>query len=282
MELVAILRVLWRFRLLVALCALVAAVAGFAMAYTLDIPPTSRQYDVGLGSATALVDTPSSQVVDLGPDTGADIATLAVRSTLLASLITSSPLKDEIASRAGVPRDKLIAIPPSGGTVDASGSATVSGASVRESDPDANVLRAKVPTLESGEIPIIAVETRSPSADTAAKLADASIAVLKEHLKSVAGIDRVPDARRLVVTQLGPARSSVASRGPKRITAVLVALFVFGLGCAVILGVNALVDGWRRADVMELFLDDDEFEPADELDEPIAEPVARRSGVVGA
>jgi uncharacterized protein involved in exopolysaccharide biosynthesis len=181
MELVAILRALWRFRLLVALSAIAAAITGCAMTYQLGFPPTSRQYEIGLGSATALVDTPSSQVVDLGGDTGADIATLAARSTLLASLITSSPLKDEIASRAGVARDKLIAIPPSGGAVGATGTGTVSGASVRETDREANILRAKVPTLESGDIPIIAVETQSPDAAVAAKLADASFAVLKEH-----------------------------------------------------------------------------------------------------
>jgi hypothetical protein len=314
MELVAILRALWRFRLLVALSAIAAAITGCAMTYQLGFPPTSRQYEIGLGSATALVDTPSSQVVDLGGDTGADIATLAARSTLLASLITSSPLKDEIASRAGVARDKLIAIPPSGGAVGATGTGTVSGASVRETDREANILRAKVPTLESGDIPIIAVETQSPDAAVAAKLADASFAVLKEHLRSVAGVDRVPDARRLVVTQLGPARSAVAGRGPKPATALLAAMFVFGLGCVSILGVNALIDGWRRAAVMELFTDDDEFElfsdeeefepdeplgaePSVEsvgpiepprelperrpLDEAVEEPVARHSGAVG-
>ena len=126
MELVAMLRVLWRHRLLVVVAALIAVLVGLAVAYRIGFPAKleSRRYDVGLGTVTALVDTPSSQIVDLGGKTGADIGTLSARASLLANLMTSSPIKDEIASRAGVAPDKLIALspaaalpgaPPSGG-----------------------------------------------------------------------------------------------------------------------------------------------------------------------
>ncbi|HSS58860.1 MAG TPA: hypothetical protein VLK59_12685, partial [Solirubrobacteraceae bacterium] len=197
MELVGMLRVLWRHRLLVVVAALIAVLVGLGVAYRIGFPAKleSRRYDVGLGTVTALVDTPSSQIVDLGGKTGADIGTLAARAQLLASLMTSSPIKDEIASRAGVAPDKLIALSAAGALP---GAPPSGGASISQSSPKANILTARIPNLESGDVPIIAVTTQAPSAATATRLANESIAVLKEHLQTVAGLDKVPDARRVV------------------------------------------------------------------------------------
>lgn len=262
MEFVAMLRVLWRYRLLVGVAALLALLAGLSVAYRIGFPPKleSRQYNVGIGSVTALVDTPSSQIVDLGPDTGADIGTLSARASLLASLMTSSPIKDEIASRAGVAPDQLIAVSPGAGPPGAAASGD-SGGSVSAKNPKANILTAKVPSLESGEIPIIAVTTQAPDAAGAARLANESIAVLKAHLQTVAGLDQVPDARRVVVRQLGQAKSTTESRGPARTMALLAALLVFCVGCATILGVLALVRGWRRAAEMDPEAEEESYAP---------------------
>jgi hypothetical protein len=261
MEVVAMLRVLWRYRLLVVVAALLAALVGLSVAYRIGLPPKleSRQYHVGVGSVTALVDTPSSQIVDLGPDTGADITTLAARASLLANLMTSSPIKDEIASRAGVAPDELIAVSPAAAAPGAGAAPSVSGASVSAKNPKANILTAKIPNLESGEIPIIAVSTQAPDAAAAARLANESIAVLKAHLQTVAGIDKVPDARRVVVRQLGQARSATVSRGPAPLMAMAAAFFVFVFGCVTILGVFALVNGWRRAAELEPAVDDESY-----------------------
>jgi hypothetical protein len=285
MELVTILRQLWRFRLLVAGAALLATLVALSMTYRIGFPPKleSRQYEVGLGSVTALVDTPSSQVVDLGGKTGANIATLSARASLLASLMTSSPIKDEIARRAGVSVDKLIAAPPSSPAAGAGAPSAVSGASVSAADPKANVLRASIPNLESGDIPIIAVDTQAPDAATAARLANASIVVLQAHLETVAGNDRVPLARRVVVRQLGQARSTTVSRGPGKILAIAAALMVFLLACASIVGVSALIRGWRSAAVMERFGDDEMHGPDDAFEPELFEDgVTRLTRPVGA
>jgi hypothetical protein len=258
MELVGILRELWRHRLLVLVAAVVAALVGYATAFK---PPTleSRQYEVGLGSTTALVDTPSSQVVDLGGETGADIRSLSARATLLASLMTSSPIKDEVAAKAGVDPEKLIAVPPSGEAV---GGGSDGAAAKVLSDPDAIILKARVPTLESGEIPIVAVDTQAPDAETAEKLANESVTALKNYLQSVAGNDHVPDARRVVVTQLGPARASTQVRGSTPVIGVVAFFVVFLLGCGVIVGVQAFISGWQQAAVEDAFGDDESFTDA--------------------
>ena len=216
-----------------------------------------------MASVTALVDTPSSQVVDLGGKTGADIGTLSGRASLLANLMTSSPIKDEIASRSGVAPDQLIAVSPA--AAPGAQTAGASGPPVKTADPKAVILTTKIPNLESGEIPIIAVTTQAPTADQAARLANASIAVLQVHLQTVAGIDRVPDARRVVVRQLGHARSATVSRGPSRLMALGAAILVFAFGCVAILGIFALVSGWRRAAELEPG-DDEHYAYGDETE----------------
>jgi hypothetical protein len=66
------------------------------------------------------------------------------------------------------------------------------------------------------------------------------------------------------------------TRGPKPSLAIVAALFVFGLGCIAIVGIGALVSGWREAAVMELFDEEDlaDFD-FDEGDGTLAELPAR-------
>lgn len=243
MGFVTALRELLRFRLFVAVWAVASIAVGVLMTYHVSLSGKfeSRRYQVGIASARALVDTPSSQVVDLGSKTGADIGTLASRANLLSSLMTSSPLKDEIARRAGVPNDMLV----TGSAAAAPGGGGVSGTVISADDPRANILKTSVPTLESGEIPIIAVETQAPDPAVAARLADQAILVLQRHLDDVAGTEAVPAGRRVIVRELGQARSALVDRGPSPIVAVIAVLFVFGLGCVVILAVSGLVGMWR-------------------------------------
>jgi hypothetical protein len=253
MDAVTILRELSRARLLVGVAAAFALLIGVLMTYRISFPPDvqSRQYQVGIASARALVDTPSSQVVDLGR-TGADIATLSSRANLLASLMTSSPIKDEIGKRAGVPDGLLVTPPPRiVGPGAANPPADVSGAVISASDRRAYVLRATVPTLEAGEIPIIAIDARAPDAKAAGRLADAAITVLQGHLESVAGTEGVPERRRITVRELGAARFRSETRGPSRILAGFATIFVFLVGCALVVTVTRLARSWRSSEPVE-------------------------------
>jgi hypothetical protein len=261
MELVTSLRTLWRFRLALIVLALLAVAVGLAMAYRFEAPATlkSRQYQVAIASAQALVDTPSSQIADLGGGVdapAADIATLSARASLLANLMTNSPMKEEIASRAGVSPEELVAVPPPSaepGVAPATGGSP--GTTVSLTDPRANILKATIPELQSGQIPIISVQTQAPDAAAAVRLANEAIAVLQSHLSTVANNDKVPSQRRVIVRQLGGAQASVESRGPSKKLAVIAAFFVFALGCGSILAVVALVGGWRQASELERSLE---------------------------
>jgi hypothetical protein len=283
MDTVTILRDLWRRRLLVVGVYLLALLAGTAVIYNIScLPPKleSRKYDVGVAVARILVDTPSSQVVEVAPK-GSD--TLGVRANLLASLMVDGVVKSAIAHRAGLQPHQLV------GVTDA---ATVPSPVTTATGPRSSVLTTKVLTNTGGDqLPIIEIDAQAPDRAGAARLAAAAIAGLRDYLDSKAALQQVPDADRLQVTSLGAPQATTEVRGPANILAIVAVIFVFGLGCASILGFLALSRGWRAASAREQLADDqllvdDEVPPDDDEDllfdqeeEPDAPaPVSRRAG----
>ncbi len=284
MQIITIMRELVRLRVLTGIAALCAVLAGLLITFRYE-PPTkfqSRQYDVGVASATALVDTPSSQVVDLGGETGKDVGSLTARATLLASLMTSAPLKDEIAKAAGVnPRLLVTPGPEASGPGASSAAAPVSDSSVKLGDRRAYVLKASVPVLQDSQIPVIAISTQAPDATAAARLANQSVAVLKRHLDTVAGSESVPIDRRLVIKQLGPAAAATERKGPGMVLGIIGMILVFGLGIATILGGSWFVRTWRETGSRGAQHAErkDESTPVDRPVNGIAPPTAAHNGV---
>jgi hypothetical protein len=125
---------------------------------------------------------------------------------------------------------------------------------------------AYVLTLRAGEtLPIISIEAQAPSAEEAARLANGATTGLREYLKSIAAAQNIPDARRFVVTSLGPAQAADVVRGPRRLFALIASVFVFGFTCAAIILVSGLARGWREAAAVER----GQIDPsADEQDRP--------------
>jgi len=255
MEFVGALRVLWRYRVLVALSVIPAVAVVLVLAH--------GRYTVGNGAASALVDTYRSQTVDLGAQTGSDIQTLVARAALLSSVMTSSPIKDEIALSAGIRPDRLISVstaapgPPGAGAT---------GGQVSAPSPKATTIRATVPELQSGAIPIIVVKTQAPTAAQAQRIADASFTALIAGIDTIAGNNSVAKPDRLVVRRLGAATATTVQKGPSIIAAAAAGVALFGLLCLLILGAYALVHGWRRAAALERGALEAQAEDADGLD----------------
>jgi hypothetical protein len=244
---VFILRELWRRRVLVAVVGAFAIAVGGLTAYRAGLPPTSRQYEVGIASARALVDTPRSQVVDLGLKEEANVGALPARTVLLANLLTTSPLKDQIARHAGVRLDRLIvhAETPAGGIPVTAPRAT--GSKLSPEDPRVNLITLQTDITQ----PILTVDTQAPDEATAAKLADGALEVLQKHLESLVADEDVPESRRLVLERLGSASAATEQRGPSRLLAIVVAIMIFSFGCAAIVIGGAVARGWRTAAALE-------------------------------
>jgi hypothetical protein len=239
MDTVTILRDLWRMRPIVAAVTLIALLAGTFVVFKITYPlkVDNRRYEVGVATARILVDTPSSQVVEVAPK-GSD--SLGVRANLLASLMVDGVVKAAIAQRAGLPAKKLVGL-----TEAAAEPTSVTPAQPRPRD---FVLRTRVLTNTSGDqLPIIEIEAQAPTRTSAARLGAAAVAGLRDYLDSTAALQQVTDADRLRVTGLGAPEARTVVRGPSNVIAILVVIVVFGLGCAGILGVLALTRGWRAA-----------------------------------
>lgn len=239
---VTILRSLWRLRAMVAVVFVVAVIAGACIGFRLSLFPPgvhSRQYEVGVASARVLVDTPTSDLIDVAPK-GSD--TLAGRATLLANLMVDGVVENAIAKRAGLRPDELIGV---------AGSA--------ENDPTApkpgprdHMLTTSVALDGSGDqLPIIMIDTQAPDVKGAERLANASVAGLKAYLDSQALVQSVPQGRRLRVTGLGAAQAGVGKRGPSHMLALIVMVFIFAIGCGVVLIVQALLRDWQTASYEE-------------------------------
>jgi hypothetical protein len=252
---VMILRNLWRLRAAVVVVFIVAVLVGTLVGFRISLlPPSvqSRQYHVGVASARVLVDTPTSDLIDVAPK-GSD--TLAGRATLLANLMVDGVVEDEIAKRAGLHPDELIGVAGDAG----------SDPTAPKPGPRDHVLTTGVALDTSGDqLPIITIDTQAPDVAGAERLANAAIAGLNTYLDGQAAKQSVPEGRRLRVTGLGAAQAGLGNRGPSRTMTVVLVLLLFGLGCALLLAATALLHGLHAASVDELL---DPYAQESELDE---------------
>lgn len=205
------------------------------LAFKPSFPPQRKSYSVGTATASVLVDTPKSQVIEVAPK-GSD--TLGSRANVLANLMIDGEIKASIAQQMGLPLRRLIATTQSGGITDPPPPLT----------RDSYAMSTSVAmTSELVELPIIRVQTQAPNVGQAIKLANAAVAGLSQYLDSKAFVETVPNAHRLRVRALGTAQGETSVKGPQLPMAVMSGLLVFLLGCGAILAFTALASGWRAA-----------------------------------
>jgi len=275
MAAIGVLRDLLRHRRVVIIGVLIALTAMVLMVYSVapGLPPSfeSRQYEVGIASGAVQIDSQSSQAVDLGTaEVKVDVASLSARAKLLANLLVTRPLRDEIAIEAGVHPDRLIT-ELSSTTEPGAPPPEATEVTVRADDPDANIISLQT----SDTVPIITVNAQAPTEGTAARLAASTIATLREYLESVAAANELPDIRKLVMRPLGEPTSAVAPRGPSKRQAVMVFLFLLGLWCGGVLILARVAKAWRQAAAYESPVDDDLFSDGDLAPHPEGESAGR-------
>jgi capsular polysaccharide biosynthesis protein len=248
MDIVTILHRLFSHRRLLLIVALLAVLAGTAVMYKISFPPKleSRRYDVGIATDQILIDTPQSQLEAVSPR---GTETISEQTLLLASLMVDGAIKSEIAQNAGLRPSQITGVNNAVTEPTASGPAPVKP----PSGPRAYVLTTQVLTDNSGsDLPIIELTAQAPSSNSAARLATAAITSVRNYLGSIASEHSIPNSDRLNVGDLGVSQTTQV-RGPSVAIAILVAILVFGLGCALILLVPALVRAWRAARELEKY-----------------------------
>jgi hypothetical protein len=228
----------------------VAFVAAVLMLYRLSalLPPKleSRRYEAGVATSRVLVDSPHSQVVDLGDKSGdtqgsaTDLAGLSFRAHLMANLMATSPLKERIAASAQIAPDRLTVTGPTGDGPDPA--SLPSPPRVHSDDPEATILDLSVDEA----LPIITMSVRAPDAATAKSVASATARQLREYVASLSAARAVPPEDELVVSQLGAATSETVLKGPRRSLAIAVFVVLASLWIALVLVSRRVARLWKE------------------------------------
>jgi hypothetical protein len=206
------------------------------------IPPqlTGRQYDIGLASTKVFVDSPMSQISNVGAETAEigsanDIRGLMTRAQLLASLMSTGPLKERISTQAGVLPKQLTVVAPTG-----------FGTAGNESAGSTADRRMSVLDLSVDEkLPVIIMNARATDAATAKRVAGAAVDALRHHVDTAAQAAGVPASRRLVVSPITPLASETVVVGPRKLYGVAVFCVMLALWGVAIVMIPRLAEYWR-------------------------------------
>jgi O-antigen ligase len=205
--------------IVVAISAVVALIYG-ALAYA-SVKPAA------VASTHVFVDTapPSVAHRPVFP-----IAALIDRAELLGRIVTSPPLVQQIAHRAGVPAAQLAAEART--TASVPSAFKEPGSEERASEILISDLPYRLEVEARQTTPVLDIYTRAPSAAEAVRLANAAVASLQRRLTTLGDDQRVAASDRVVLRQLGPARGGVVNSGMRAAIGLITFVVVFVLAFA--------------------------------------------------
>lgn len=244
MDIVIILRRLWRLKLFVGLAGLVAVGIGLAVTYQVSLLPPGIKQDrlrYGAASTQILIDTPRSA---LG-DTQSDFSPLNARASVFSELVVSLPVRKAIAHASGVPAQSIYVASNPG-----SASQTRS-----QNEPD-GTQRANQLLYEGigysltfdpqPDLPVISISTKAPSAEAAIKLANGAAKGFTRYMAGLSDDEGVPMPNRVEIRQLGTATGGTVNQGASKATVIAVALGAFAVELVLLLLISGVVRDWRR------------------------------------
>jgi hypothetical protein len=246
MQLGAHLLELWRLRVGLIVCVLVALLAA---AWSVDriglFPPSlkPRKLETAAASTRVLVDAPKSTVLDLSMDTY-NFESLTNRALLVGNVMASEPVREYIGRRADVSPDILRVASPI--TPDFPRPLASSGKkSSRDilKSPDEYRLSIQVnPTA-----PVLDVYAQAPTAEAAEQLANGAVDGMKDYLRDLGTAQSVPLTRQVRLEQLGRAEGAVINEGVGLKVALLSFALVFAAACVLLLFLSRVRQGWSAA-----------------------------------
>ena len=198
---------------------------------------TSGRLQVAAAVTHVLVDFPDPSIVQrlAYPQ---HVSTLQKRAELFGRLIETQPVLERIGRRAGLPPDQIAASARTTAIVPIS--LTEPGSEERAEQIRESKLPYRLELQSDPSEPILSIYSQAPSAAEAERLANASIAGLRDYLRELARRQGFPEQRQARLRQLGNARgAAINGRAPLIIGALTFAV-AFGLACAALLGLVAL------------------------------------------
>jgi hypothetical protein len=266
MELVSILRQLWRRKALVFLVFLIAVAVAIASAYKI---PSMQKRGLQLGAASSqiLVDSPASTLVE-GAD-GGQLTTLSTRARVYAQYLSSLEARDAISKISGVPA-RVISLSGPFSTDIPRNTYQPQPSEARANDILKEGAGYRLIFDAQDGVPIITVSAQAPTADAAIKIARAAFVALKQYVAALrVEADAVPEKPLpkgataapvtpdpgVTVRQLGAPEGGTIGSGNGAILMVFAFIAVMGVGCALIAILPGMARHWRLLDRAEQLVD---------------------------
>jgi hypothetical protein len=244
MELLPILRSMWRRRFPLAVGAVVTLALLIGMGGT--TPVTTR---AAVAWTTVALDTKKSQLVDVAPSGG---STLAWRAGMLGDLMMTSQSTQDVARRIGVPSDQVL-ITESDLTLPLVPTAMANAAANAATDPTAPYMLSVF--TKDDTLPVLSLNATALTPAGATALANAAVAELQAHASSggtfsskiVTGT-RGLELQPLVINQVSPIRVKVLTSSSLKTTAIALSFLFFVVWVAAALLAPRLFRRLRTSD----------------------------------
>lgn len=245
------LRSLWQMKRWVAGCVALSLLAAVWSVAKVSIAPpglSSRALKMASASTEVVVDTPKSALVDARQDTYS-LDALTNRAVLLGNVMASPPVRQDIARRAHVPVSALQMVPP----LTPKQPRVLAEAGNERHTRDILRLNDQYRLFISSNptVPVLRIYAQTPTAESAAALANGAVDAMKAHLQNLAASAGTPGSDQIRLMQLGRAHGQVINEGIDFQVALLAFLVTFGLSCASVIFLRRVREGWRLAALTE-------------------------------
>lgn len=236
MNLILILKELWRRRVLVALSIFVAAAIAVLAVFQVSVAPPSiskRNHVDATGSIEILVDSADSPIADAGRD----LTGLTARAGVFARYIAGGNVVGLIAKANGIPVNQI----------DVVGAAPLPGEApgVQES-PQLHPYGISI--AQPGELPIISVVTRAPTVREARALAAAAPGAVRRVVRSIQAQQGTPLRKRVQFRVLGPAQAAPVDDALGKKIALVLFVVVLATLLFLIVGLPRFMAAWRAVE----------------------------------
>jgi uncharacterized protein involved in exopolysaccharide biosynthesis len=231
MELAEILRMLWSRRLVVLAIVVLAGGAAFGAGQL------ARSTSMGSASVQLLVDSPQSALADLLQST----APLTTRAALLAQVMASEAVLEDIAAAAGVPVGEFTAQGPYSGSGQALDVITPSEA--RGAQLLGERARYRLTFVAASEEPVVSASVQGPTALAAGHVAEAVLPGVQRYVGTLQREGAIKAAQRVTIRQLGPAQAATVNSSSRKALMAIGAVGVLMFGLLLLLAVESLRGG---------------------------------------
>lgn len=228
---------LWRLRRWVALGTIVAVVAAIAVLY--ELPSFEKKsFELGAASTDVLVERSGIPLGVIGTDEA-----LAGEAILYARLLGTPPVKERIAQKAGVSVGPIANSTQTGQTGREVASEQRAGELVEEGN-SYRILATPAPDL-----PLISIAIQGPTAQEAARVADAAVFGLRTYVSDIAAAEGV--SRNVRFRQLGLATGGTVTQNANVKVAGMAFVGAFVAWALLVLLAARLRAGWRESQATE-------------------------------